>query len=340
GWSAGSRCRDRRRGSSRERRPRRGCRSRGTVPGRGRCVRRAGSGLSGGRRGAVTPPARRRSPPRRRRGRGAGRAVPRRRSRSRTRGPRAGVSYARSARGAASARPPCCARGPGVQDASLGARWPEHCKEAGAGVGWREEPSRARRAGWRGTLPGVDCVMVPLTAITATIVPEAGVYRRPEIALYAVYVSVLERQGLAAVMLTPAHSRRSCEELLRRCHGLVLSGGEDLDPARYGERALPRLGTVNPARDEMEFAALEIALERRIPVLGICRGLQLLNVFFGGTLYQDVGTQYPGALRHVQEEAWGLHSHEARIVESSRLAAIVGSTRIRINSFHHQAIKD
>jgi len=186
----------------------------------------------------------------------------------------------------------------------------------------------------------VDWIMVPLTAITATIVPEAGVYRRPEIALYAVYLSVLERQQLASVMLTPAHSRRSCRELLRHCHGLVLSGGEDLDPARYGERALPELGTVNPARDEMEFGALETALERRIPVLGICRGLQLLNVYFGGTLYQDVGTQFPGALRHLQEEAWGLHSHEAHIVETSRLAEIVGGTRIRINSFHHQAIKD
>jgi len=181
--------------------------------------------------------------------------------------------------------------------------------------------------------------MLPLTAITATIVPEAGVFRRPEIALYAVYVSVLERQDLASVMLTPAHSRRSCQELVRRCHGLVLSGGEDLDPARYGERALPVLGTVNPARDEMEFGVLEVALERRIPVLGICRGLQLLNVYFGGTLYQDVETQRPGALPPRQEEAWGPHSHAASIEETSRLAGIVGGTRIRINSFHHQAIK-
>lgn len=181
--------------------------------------------------------------------------------------------------------------------------------------------------------------MVPLTAITATIIPEAGVFRRPEIALYAVYVSVLEQQELAAVMLTPAHSGRSCRELLRHCHGLVLSGGEDVDPARYGERAMPQLGTVNPARDEMELAVLEQALERRLPVLGICRGHQLLNVYFGGTLYQDVETQWPGALRH-RQEAWGLHSQEALIVETSRLAEIVGGTRIRINSFHHQAIKD
>jgi putative glutamine amidotransferase len=181
--------------------------------------------------------------------------------------------------------------------------------------------------------------MTPLTAITATITPEAGEYRRPQIALYAVYVSVLERQGLASVMLTPAHSQASCVALLRHCHGLVLSGGEDVDPARYGERARPGLGPVNPARDEMELAVLQAALERRIPVLGICRGMQLLNVYLGGTLYQDLPTERPDALGH-RQEAWGLHAHEARIVEGSRLATIVGSTRIRTNSFHHQAIKD
>jgi gamma-glutamyl-gamma-aminobutyrate hydrolase PuuD len=188
-------------------------------------------------------------------------------------------------------------------------------------------------------MPDADA-MDALVAVTTTMVPEAGGTRRPEIALYAIYVGVLERLGLTSVLLTPAHSPRSIQLLLRRCSGLVLSGGEDIDPSRYGEDAIPQLGMVTPARDAMEIAALGLALERRLPILGICRGMQLMNVFFGGTLYQDLDTQRPGELLHRQTEPWGARSHAVKVAPDSQLCEILGSEDLVINSFHHQAVKD
>jgi gamma-glutamyl-gamma-aminobutyrate hydrolase PuuD len=183
--------------------------------------------------------------------------------------------------------------------------------------------------------------MNPLVALTTTTrVPEGSHARRQEIALYALYISVLDEVGLTPVLITPAHSARSIRDLLENCSGLVLSGGEDVDPARYGETPLPELGRVNTARDEMEFAALAAAFERSIPILGICRGCQVLNVHMGGSLYQDIDTQHPGELMHRQREPWNSRTHEATIESGSQLARILGTERLCINSFHHQAIKN
>lgn len=182
--------------------------------------------------------------------------------------------------------------------------------------------------------------MRPLVAVTATIVPEAGPYQRPEIALYAIYLQVLERIGLASLMITPAHDLRSLPTLLDRCDGLVLTGGEDVDPALYGEEPIPQLGIVNRPRDRTELAVLKLALERELPVLAICRGCQLLNVCLGGTLYQDLPTQRPETvLAHMQAETWERRTHRVRIRRDSRLGQIVGSEDLLINSFHHQGIK-
>ncbi|HEX6940394.1 MAG TPA: gamma-glutamyl-gamma-aminobutyrate hydrolase family protein [Longimicrobiales bacterium] len=183
--------------------------------------------------------------------------------------------------------------------------------------------------------------MRPLVAVTATIVPEAGPYQRPQIAMYAVYVRALEWLGLAPVVVTPTHTFRSLVTILGRCDGLVLTGGEDVDPALYGEAPIPQLGIVNRPRDRMELAALKLAMARTLPVLAICRGCQLVNVCFGGTLYQDLATQRPGTkLMHQQVEAWERRTHRASIRPGTRLAAIVGSEELLINSFHHQGIKD
>lgn len=182
--------------------------------------------------------------------------------------------------------------------------------------------------------------MSPLVALTTTIDPKGGDYQQPRAAIYANYIAALQRVGLIPVLVTPAHTEQAIRELITRCAGLVLAGGDDIDPARYGEDPIPELGPVNPPRDVAECRALGAAVERGIPILGICRGHQLLNVFFGGTLWQDIPTGMTGALSHTQTTPWGSHHHEVRVEKGSRLERAIGREHLEINSFHHQAIRE
>ena len=176
--------------------------------------------------------------------------------------------------------------------------------------------------------------------LTTTIDPAAGSHARPAAFLYTNYVDALERVGAAAVLITPAHTPAAIDALVSACCGLVLTGGEDVDPACYGEPPSPALGTVRRARDDVEFRALDCAIARGMPVFGICRGAQVLNVHFGGTLYQDIKTQRPGALSHQQTAPWGQNAHDVTVEPDSLLCSLVRARRISINSFHHQALKD
>jgi putative glutamine amidotransferase len=175
-------------------------------------------------------------------------------------------------------------------------------------------------------------------ALTTSVEAASGPHARPTVFLYTSYIHALEQIGVAPVLITPAHGPAAIDALLDACCGLVLSGGEDVDPARYGEPPSPALGTVVPARDEMEFRALQCALDRGMPVLGICRGCQVLNVHFGGSLYQDIATEVAGDTLHEQREPWGKRSHEAVVDCDSLLCRIVDTERLFINSFHHQAV--
>ncbi|CAN5762314.1 gamma-glutamyl-gamma-aminobutyrate hydrolase family protein [soil metagenome] len=177
-------------------------------------------------------------------------------------------------------------------------------------------------------------------ALTTTIDKHAGSHARPAVFLYTSYIHALEQIGLAPVLVTPAHSPAAIAALVDACCGLVLSGGEDVHPSRYGEQPSPALGQVEPLRDEMEFHAVECATAREIPIFGICRGLQVLNVYFGGTLYQDIASDRPGELlRHQQAQPWSERTHDAHVLPDSLLHRVVGEDHLRINSFHHQAVK-
>jgi putative glutamine amidotransferase len=128
-------------------------------------------------------------------------------------------------------------------------------------------------------------------------------------------------------------------EILDTCDGLLLSGGTDVDPAIFGEVPHTALGRVDPPRDPFEITLAREAVRRDMPVLGICRGLQVLNVALGGTLIQDIPSDVPGAARHEAAENRVEIAHEVDIVPGSKLAQLLSATKVGVNSFHHQAAK-
>lgn len=156
-------------------------------------------------------------------------------------------------------------------------------------------------------------------------------------ALRADYVYALERAGGVPVVLPPTRPE-DAPALLARLDALLLSGGSDIDPQLYGQRAHPRLGRVQPERDAFELALTHTALERDLPLLAICRGHQVLNVARGGTLIQDIPSEVlNGTLHDPAVERWE-HAHEVSIQRGSRLHAILGREQVSVNSFHHQAV--
>jgi putative glutamine amidotransferase len=179
----------------------------------------------------------------------------------------------------------------------------------------------------------------PAVALTTTLDLAAGSHRRAAVFLYTGYIAALEYAGLTPILVTPAHDAVSVEAILGLVDGLVLSGGEDVDPIRYGETARLPLDSILPARDEVELAAVGRALARDIPVLGICRGCQVLNVALGGTLWQDLPSELPGTIGHSQTDGYHRRTHDVVPEPGSRLHAIAGGHTLHINSFHHQAVK-
>ena len=123
------------------------------------------------------------------------------------------------------------------------------------------------------------------------------------------------------------------------CDGILLTGGGDISPDLLGEEALPEVGTPNEERDREEIALAYIAMKRQIPLLGICRGHQVINVTCGGKNYQDIAKQHKvSPLRHSQEEARNVATHEVEIEKSSLLFNILDGEKVMTNSFHHQAV--
>lgn len=126
-------------------------------------------------------------------------------------------------------------------------------------------------------------------------------------------------------------------EILDNCDGLMLSGGTDVDPKIFGEVPHTALGRVDGPRDPFEITLCREAVRRNMPVLGICRGLQVLNVALGGTLIQDIPTDVPGAAIHEGGEDRTRAEHPVVIEPGSTLARLLGTTEVGVNSFHHQA---
>ncbi len=152
------------------------------------------------------------------------------------------------------------------------------------------------------------------------------------------YARSLESAGLIPLIVPPLADPTRVGEILDSVGGLLLTGGEDVDPKRYGAPAHPKLGEINAVRDATEFALIEAARDRRLPLLAICRGPQILNVAFGGTLYQDLPSERPSNVDHNPATDRSERTHEVTITAGSRLAAATGTARMSVNSYHHQAV--
>jgi gamma-glutamyl-gamma-aminobutyrate hydrolase PuuD len=155
----------------------------------------------------------------------------------------------------------------------------------------------------------------------------------------AAYVKAVLRSGGVPLVLSPLLGTTHNATMLDALDGLLLSGGEDVAPERYGATPHPALGDVDPVRDAFELELFAAARERQIPVLAICRGIQLVNVALGGSLWQDIPSERPAALLHTQTGRREDRSHAVTIVAGSCLAAALGTTRLDVNSFHHQSIR-
>ncbi len=159
--------------------------------------------------------------------------------------------------------------------------------------------------------------------------------------LKTTYIDAVRLAGGIPVLIPILRDSATVWQLVERLDGVILSGGEDIDPQYFGEEHLPELGTVNAPRDTFDVLLIRTALRQGKPMLGICRGEQVLNVVLGGTLWQDIPSQIPySELHHRQEEPSTVATQTITIDPSSRLAEILGVSEIAVNSHHHQAVKD
>jgi len=142
--------------------------------------------------------------------------------------------------------------------------------------------------------------------------------------------------------LIPALDPAAAGPVMARLDGLLLTGGQDPDPRWFGEEPHPAIGNVNPCRDRLELALAREADAGDIPVFGICRGIQMMNIAMGGDIWQDIYTQAEDGkplLCHQQPAPKWYGFHEVRIFEESALRRILGTGQVRVNSFHHQAVR-
>ncbi|MDA8346901.1 MAG: gamma-glutamyl-gamma-aminobutyrate hydrolase family protein [Thermaerobacter sp.] len=175
--------------------------------------------------------------------------------------------------------------------------------------------------------------MPPLIGISCSVDDE-----EKRLKLNSSYLQGIEEAGGVPVLL--AGKEETARAVVARVDGVLLSGGVDVDPRYFGEEPHQALGEVSPARDAFELALAKEALRLGVPVFGICRGAQVMAVAGGGSLYQDLPSQRAQSMQHYQRGPRSWQSHAVSVVERTRLAAICGGqAELRVNSFHHQAVR-
>lgn len=177
----------------------------------------------------------------------------------------------------------------------------------------------------------------PLIGLTPAHDMESGdVKARPT------YMRALKAAGAIPVVMPLDASEEDLKQLSKDLDGFLFTGGPDVHPFLFGEETQAHCGNVSPARDQMEISLLPMIMELQKPILGICRGIQILNIALGGNIWQDIPSQvtrdFP--LAHSQPFSYDMPCHTVVLTEGSLLARISESSSIKVNSMHHQAVKD
>lgn len=154
------------------------------------------------------------------------------------------------------------------------------------------------------------------------------------------YFESIRHFGGIPLLIPVCATAEETEYLLSQCDGLLLTGGEDIDPALYGEEILNDTVSIARERDRDEPKVLRMALARNLPVFGICRGVQVMNVYFGGTLYQDIPAQLETGIAHRMEQPYHRTCHSCVMEPGTAMHTLFGQDVVGVNSHHHQAIKD
>ncbi len=165
-------------------------------------------------------------------------------------------------------------------------------------------------------------------------------YDNPILALGENYVQSVSRAGGLPVLIPLGLPGDQINWLLSRVDGIVFSGGGDVEPSEYGMELSPKVDSVDLDRDRVEIQLVRASVSDGVPFLGICRGLQVINVALGGTLYQHIADEHPQALKHNYYPDWPRDhlGHSVRVDNDSRLAKILATKGIETNSLHHQGI--
>ncbi len=177
--------------------------------------------------------------------------------------------------------------------------------------------------------------MIPVIGVTCG----SGGEKEP-MSLDMDYTRAISGAGGLPLVIPPDLPGEALAALLETLDGLLLSGGPDVDPVHFSEEPLPGMGRIDPGRDRVELGLARLALEAGMPILGICRGAQVLNIAAGGDIFQDLPSQAEGILKHVQQPTPMPHpTHGIRIEPGSLLASVTGRDSLRVNTWHHQAVR-
>ncbi len=181
-------------------------------------------------------------------------------------------------------------------------------------------------------------IIPPLIGITVDTVSAVD---RSHYRLGCTYTQAIKQAGGLPLMIPGDFPLGRIEELRRHLDGLLLTGGSDLDPKCYAGQPHPRLNATNPERDQLEISLVQLAASSGWPFLGICRGIQVINVALGGTLFTDLADQFNGSLKHDYYPTYPRDylAHRVVLAENSRLRQILMAEEFPVNSLHHQGIR-